>query len=91
MSYIKHLFKAAGLTTSNNITNNNTHSKSSNNEIIIHGTSDVKGDFTSNVEAEGAIVSEILDYIGESNISINQMYKLGKSKPSERRPRSTLL
>ena len=83
MNDIKHLFKAAGLTTSNNITNKNTHSKSSNNEIIINGTSEDKGDFTSNVEAEGATNSEILEYIGESNINISKVNKLGKSKPSE--------
>ena len=88
---IKNLFKATGSTTSNSLPNNNTHSNSSNNEIIIGGISEDKGDFTFNVEAEEAKVSEILDYIGESNININQMYRLGKIKSSDRRPRPILL
>ena len=68
LSDIKNLFKATGSTTSNSIPNNNTHSNSSNNENIIGGTSEDKRDFRSNNEAEKAKVSEILEYIGESNI-----------------------
>ena len=88
---IKNLFKATGSTTSNNIPNFNFHSNSSNNGILNDGISEDKGDFTSNVEAEEASVSEILEYIGESNINISQMYSFVKSKSSERRPRPILL
>ena len=88
---IKNLFKATGSTTSNSIPNNKTHSKPSNNELIIGGIPEDKGDFTFNVEAEEAKVSEMLEYIGESNININQMYRPGKIKSSDRRPRPILL
>ena len=87
---IKNLFKATGSITSNSIPNNNTHSNSSKNEIIIDGISEDKGDFTFNVEAEEAKVSEILEHICESKINISQLYRLGKIKSSERRPRPTL-
>ena len=85
------LFKITGSTTSNNIPNKDTHSNSTNNEILIDGISEDKGDFRSDVEGEEAKVSEILEYIGESNININQMSRPGKIKFSERRPRSILL
>ena len=91
MNDIKNLIQTTGSTTSNNIPNNNTQSNSSCNEIIIDGICEDRGDFTSNVEAEEAKVSEILEYIGESNINISQMHRLGKSKSSERRPRPILL
>ena len=80
MNDIKNLIEATGSTKSNNIPNNNTHSNSTCNEIIIDGIFEDRSDFTSNVEAEEAQVSEILEYFGESNINISQMYRLGKSK-----------
>ena len=59
----------------NNKKNKNNKKNNNNLKILIYNIykriiSEHKGDFTSNVEAEEAKVSEILEYIGESNINI---------------------
>ena len=71
--------------------NNSHRANTCENEIIIDGVCEDNGQFTSNIEAEEAKVAEIFDHIGEENLSICQMYRLGKANRQQGRPHTLLV